>query len=107
MARTTHHRSHKVIEIKSKKHPLFIDRLIYIAAIVEPLFSLPQAYRIFSTGSAGDISLLSWTGFEFMTAIWIWWAIVHKDKMVLIYQGLFLIIDGSILVGAMMYGASW
>ncbi len=100
-------RQHKVIKVEQKKNPLLVDRLIYFAAIVEPFFSLPQAYQIFVTRSANDVSLLTWAGFQVMTAVWIWYAIVHKEKMILIYQGLYFIIDGLVLIGAIRYGATW
>lgn len=86
---------------------LMVDRLIYFAAIVEPLFSIPQAYTIFSTRSAQSVSIPAWLGFEFMTLIWIWYGIVHRDRMILIYQGLFFIIDGSVVVGALLYGGAF
>lgn len=71
---------------------------------MEPFFSLPQAYQIFANKSAGDISLLTWGGFQIMTAIWVWYAFVHKEKMILVYQGLFFIVDGAVIVGALLYG---
>lgn len=99
-----HGKSHKVISIQKKAKAKLVDRLIYFAAIIEPLFSLPQAYHIYSHQSAQDVSILSWIGFEFMTLIWVWYAITHREKMILVYQGLFLIIDGFVLVGAIIYG---
>lgn len=39
-----------------------------------------------------------------MTAIWVWYAFVHKEKMILVYQGLFFIVDGAVIVGALLYG---
>lgn len=86
---------------------ILVDRLIYLAAIVEPLFSLPQAYQIFHTHSAGSVSILTWLGFECMTLIWLWYAVVHKERMIFIYQGLFFIIDGAVLVGAVLYGGKF
>lgn len=94
----------KTIVVKKTIKPKIVDRLVYMAAIVEPLFSLPQAYQIYHNQSAADVSILSWIGFECMTLIWLWYGIVHKEKMILIYQGLFFIIDGSVLIGALYYG---
>jgi len=84
-----------------------VDRIIYIVAFVEPLFSVPQAYEIYSARSAVNVSVLSWLGFEAMTVIWLWYAAVHRDKLLLLYQGLFFIIDGSVVVGALLYGGSF
>jgi uncharacterized protein with PQ loop repeat len=98
-----HQKARKTLIVRKTVKPLAVDRLIYIAAIVEPLFSLPQSYHIFSTKSAADISIITWVGFELMTLIWIWYGIVHKEKTILIYQSLFFIIDGSVVVGALLY----
>jgi uncharacterized protein with PQ loop repeat len=94
------------LTVKKAARPLLVDRLVYLAAIVEPLFSLPQAYQIYHNRAAVSVSILSWIGFEVMTLIWLWYGIVHKEKMILVYQGLFFIIDGSILVGAIYYGGT-
>ncbi len=94
----------KVLVIRKATKPRIVDRLVYVAAIIEPLFSLPQAYQIYNDKAATNVSILSWLGFECMTLIWLWYGITHKDKMILIYQGLFFVIDGSVLAGATYYG---
>ena len=100
----THQKARKTLIVKKVVKPKLVDRLVYVAAIVEPLFSLPQAILVFRDRSAESISILSWIGFEVMTLVWLWYGYVHKEKTILVYQGLFFIIDGSILVGAVMYG---
>jgi uncharacterized protein with PQ loop repeat len=80
-----------------------IDRLIYAVAIIEPLFSLPQAYQIYHDKAAANVSILSWAGFEAMTLIWVWYGLVTRDTKVLLYQGLFFVIDGSVLLGAIHF----
>lgn len=102
--RYKHQKARKTLIVKKADKPKVVDRLTYMAAIVEPLFSLPQAYQIFHDRSAGSVSILSWIGFEVMTLIWLWYGVVHKEKMILVYQGLFFIIDGSVLFGAIYYG---
>lgn len=98
------HKARKTIVIKRTVRPRIVDRLIYLAAVAEPLFSLPQAYEVYHNRSAGSVSILSWLGFELMTLIWIWYGIVHREKTILIYQTLFFLIDGSVMVGAIYYG---
>lgn len=102
--RLQHRKHRKTIQIKNRANSNLVDRLVYLAAIIEPLFSLPQAYNIFHHKAAANVSILSWLGFEVMTLIWLWYGFVHKEKMIVIYQGLFFIIDGAVLVGAIYYG---
>lgn len=89
------------------KKELFIDKIILIAAIVEPLFTLPQVILIFRNKDASDISIITWLGFNLMTLIWIWYALIHKEKIVLIYQLLFFIINCFVIIGALVYGGQW
>lgn len=97
----------KAVRIYKSDKPLVVDRLTYIAAIIEPIITIPQAVLIFQTKSAAGISLLSWIGFQILTIIWIWYAIVHEERMILLYQGLFFIIQGFVIIGGIMYGAKW
>ena len=105
--RHKHQKTHKALVLKKATKPKIIDRIIYFAAIVEPLFSLPQSYQIFHDKAAANVSIAAWVGFEVMALIWLWYGIVHRDRMILIYQGLFFVIDGSVVVGAFVYGAKW
>jgi len=90
-----------------QKRQSFVDKLIIIVAVVEPLCTLPQAIGIFKNRNASGISILTWVGFNLLTIIWIWYAIVHKEKIVLIYQSLFFIFDSLLIIGAIIYGGTW
>lgn len=100
------HKKHALI-VKKHKKPLLVDRLTYAAAIIEPVITIPQALVIFRDQTAAGVSLSSWVGYEILTAIWIWYALVHKQRLILVYQGLFFIIQAVVIVGGFMYGASW
>lgn len=89
------------------KHKLFVDKIIFAAAIIEPIFTLPQAYIIFKNRNAADVSLVTWFGFNILTVIWLWYAIVHRDKVVLVYQGLFFVFNTLVIVGGLLYGGQW
>ncbi len=39
-----------------------------------------------------------------MALIWIWYAIVNRERIILIYQAMFFVIDSSVLVGAIHFG---
>ena len=85
----------------------FINKIILAAAIIEPLFTLPQAYIIFKNQDASDISLTTWIGFNVLTLVWIWYSIVNKEKVVLVYQGLYFILNTTVIIGALIYGGTW
>lgn len=105
--RHLHKKKRSVLISTKKAKPLIVDRLTYIAAIVEPVITIPQALVIFRDQTAAGISLLSWVGYEVLTAVWLWYAIVHKERLILVYQGLFFIVQAAVIVGGIMYGARW
>lgn len=84
-----------------------VDKLTLIAAVIEPLFMYPQAIQIFRYKTALGVSIPTWLGIDILTIVWIWYAVVHKQKMIFIYQGLFFIAITMTLVGALEYGGKW
>ncbi len=109
MSRLHRHQSVKkrTLVVKKTKKPLLVDRLTFVAAIVEPLVTLPQAYVIFRDQTAAGVSLSTWLGYELLTIVWLWYGITHKEKMILIYQGLFMVVQTIVIVGGIIYHAPW
>jgi uncharacterized protein with PQ loop repeat len=109
MSRYHRHQAKKrhVTVVKTTKHARLVDRATFIVAIVEPLITIPQAFDIFHNHTAAGISLSTWVGYELLTVVWLWYAVVHKEKMILMYQGLFMIVQTFVIIGGFMYGASW
>jgi uncharacterized protein with PQ loop repeat len=106
MPRYNHHQVQRTKPKRNKPKKL-IDRLVLLAAIAEPLLTVPQAIAIFSERTAAGVSLSTWVGYECMSVIWIWYAIVHRERMILLYQGLFCVVQSVIIVGGLLYGAHW
>ena len=105
--RMKHKKSHKALVVKKQAKPLWIDRLTYLVALIEPAITLPQLYLIFHDKTAAGISLSSWLGYEIFTVIWLIYGIVHKEKVIILYQTLWLILQAGVIVGGLMYGAKW
>jgi len=96
-------KKHKLNKAKSKS----IDRAVYFAAITEPALVVPQIIRIFSEQDASGVSLGTWVGFEVMTMIWVLYSIEHRQKMVFISSALFMVVQGLVIIGGLLHGASW
>lgn len=90
-----------------KKKEFLVDKIILAVAIIEPLCTVPQIYQIASSKDASNISIATWIGFNIMVFIWIWYAIKHKEKMILIYQSLFFILNTILIIYAVAYGGTW
>jgi uncharacterized protein with PQ loop repeat len=109
MSRYHHSRvkKHRTITVKKSKHSKLVDRATYIVAVLEPLVTVPQVITIFANKTAAGVSLATWVGYEVLTLVWIWYGIVHRDKLILLYQGLFLIVQTGVIIGGIIYGAKW
>lgn len=105
--RHLHTKKRHVLIVTKQVKPKLVDRLTLVAAIIEPLITLPQAAVIFQHRSATAVSLSTWVGYECLTIVWLWYAIVHREKMILLYQGLFFITQAAVVLGGLMYGAKW
>lgn len=94
--------THK-LKNKPAKKP-WIDKAVMIVAFVEPAAGIPQVIQIFHTRSANDISLSSWVIYQLVTVLWLIYGIAHKEKPIIWYQGLWLIVQTIIIIGIVMYG---
>ncbi|MBP9826892.1 hypothetical protein KBC99_00230 [Candidatus Saccharibacteria bacterium] len=88
---------------KPAKKP-WIDKAVMVTAFVEPLAGLPQVIQIFHTRSAKDLSLSSWVAYQLVTVIWLLYGITHKEKPIIIYQGLWLFVQTLVIIGIVIYG---
>jgi uncharacterized protein with PQ loop repeat len=103
-----HHKKKQRVLIATKKaDSRLVDRLTYGAAIVEPMITIPQVYQIFRDQSAAGISITAWIGYEILQIIWLWYGIVHKDKVIIVYSLLYGVIQMMVIIGAIMFGGKW
>lgn len=95
--------SHIQKHLHAKKKKDTFDYLLYFFTVGTPMFELPQAYAIYSTQSAANVSLWTW-GF-FMTAdiMWLVYAARNKLRPLLVMYSLFFIVESSIVVGILLY----
>jgi uncharacterized protein with PQ loop repeat len=100
-------KQHRVLVAQKKTKPRLVDRLTYVAAIVEPIITLPQVYQIFRDRSASGVSISAWIGYELLTLVWLWYGIVHKERMIIIYSALYAVVQLGVILGALLYGGKW
>ncbi|MCA9346511.1 hypothetical protein KC960_03410 [Candidatus Saccharibacteria bacterium] len=68
---------------------------------------MPQVYQIFHDKNAAGLSLMSWTGFEILNLVWLFYGIVHRDKVIIFYASSYGFVQIWVIVGGLMYGAKW
>ena len=90
-----------------KKYIPLADKLTYTAAMIEAFIVMPQVYQIFHDKNAAGLSLMSWTGFEIWNLVWLFYGIVHRDKVIIFYASSYGFVQLWVIVGGLMYGAKW
>jgi len=92
-----------------KKHPKpkgfgkYIETAAYIAGILGPIMTIPQAWKIFAEKSAEGVSLISWGSYILFAFVWLAYGIHHKEKPLIITMLLWIIIEIVIVTGIIIY----
>lgn len=95
-----HHHKYYLL-LKRKVTPL--DALVCFFAVAAPLFEIPQAYTIFSTRSAQDVSLSTWSFFTVSSLVWFIYGLQKRAKMIVLSSGLYFFIELIVVVGILRY----
>lgn len=95
-----HHHKYYLL-LKRKVAPL--DALVCFFAVAAPLFEIPQAYTIFSTRSAQDVSLSTWGFFTVSSLVWFIYGLQKRAKMIVLSSGLYFVIELIVVVGILRY----
>lgn len=88
----------------AKKETGFIYRLTLIAAVFQPLMTLPQAVQIYSTQDATGVSLWTWLGFLFFGSIFLIYGITYRLKPIILAQSLWFVMQLSVVIGILLWG---
>ena len=85
---------------KQKKY----DHLAYIIIGVTFFITLPQVIQLFQTQSAGDISLISWVGFIFISVFWLIYGFERKMFPIIVSSLVHLAVNFVMVYGILEYG---
>ena len=94
----------KQINKPSTKIQIIMDKLIYIVALVWPLLTLPQVWNVWIDKNAAGLSLFTWAAYVISPILWLIYGIVHKEKAIIFSNILWMTVDLSVLIGAIIYG---
>ena len=87
----------------TKPHPV-LDRLIYVAAIASPIMTLPQLWKIWIEQNASGISVITWSTYLIVSFVWLYYGVVHKERVIIFNQLIWLIMIPGIIIGTVLYG---
>lgn len=88
--------------VKKKKETL--DYFVYFASILGPIMTVPQAWTIWSSQSATNVSLITWLTYAVLSLIWLAYGIFHKEKPLIILNILLVTVNIIIVAGILVYG---
>jgi len=88
----------------NKRDTSFIYRLTLVAAVMQPLMTLPQAIQIYTTQDATGVSLWTWLGFLFFGSIFLLYGITYRLKPIIVAQSLWFAMQLSVVVGILLWG---
>lgn len=99
MVRHAHAQKH----LRKKAHRDMLDWVLYTFMVATPLFELPQVIKIYSTKSAQDVSLATWSFFALSNIAWIAYAIRHKLWLLVFIYSLYFVLEACIVTGIILY----
>lgn len=82
----------------------FVDRIILAVAVISPLMTLPQVFKIWYYQSAAGVSLITWASYLIFAVVWFSYGIFHKNKPIIVSSFLWFIVKLMVVIGIVRYG---
>ena len=80
-----------------------LNAVIMVVATASPLITLPQLSDIYIKKTASGVSSITWLAYIFTSTIWLYYGIIHKEKVIIINGVLGIILGASIFFGTLIY----
>jgi uncharacterized protein with PQ loop repeat len=84
--------------------PGLIKRLLGSLSIFTMVMTIPQVLAIWVGHRAAGISMVSWGAYLVSAAVWLWYGLQKRDKNIYLPCLGWIILDGAVIVGALLYG---
>jgi uncharacterized protein with PQ loop repeat len=75
------------------------NSIVLAMGVVEPLFTLPQAYNIWIKHNTVGVSLLTWSIFTIAAVVWCIYGVNIKSKPLAFSYAMYTIFNGIVVVG--------
>lgn len=72
--------------------------------VIGPVMTLPQVYAVWVLKQAEGVSVLTWASYVGTNLFWIAYGLVHREKPIILTYCLWIIMNGSVALGAIVYG---
>ncbi len=92
----------KFKQIHEKKWIIWIDKYIYLVAMVSIVMTLPQIYEIWILQKVAGVSVVSWGTYGTMSILWMVYGLGHKEKVIIYSNMVWIILDFMIVLGVLL-----
>jgi uncharacterized protein with PQ loop repeat len=100
-------RHHKPLKQPMPLDRKIINRIIIPVAVIQPLATIPQIITLFSRHDGTSLSIWCWLIYCVFDGMWLWYGISERQKAIILSAILFTIFEGTVLIGALLYGGHW
>ena len=80
-----------------------IAAIVLGMGIIEPLFTLPQAYNIWIKHETAGVSLATWAFFTIAAIVWFIYGITISSKPLVISYALYTIFNAIVVIGLLVH----
>jgi len=88
---------------KRDKDRSFLYRLTLIAAVVQPLTTIPQVYKVYTTHDVAGLSLFTWLSYALIGLVFLAYGIRYRLLPIALTQIIWFCLQMSIVVGILLY----
>lgn len=81
-----------------------LDAVVTAVGVLGPILTLPQTFKIYIGHDASGVSLITWGAYVAFSLPWILYGYMHRERPIVITYILWLIVDSSVFIGALIYG---
>jgi uncharacterized protein with PQ loop repeat len=81
-----------------------LRRLLGGMSIFTLLMTVPQVVTIWVGHQAAGVSVLSWSAYLLSALLWFWFGLKKQDRNIYLPCVGWIVMNGAVVVGALMYG---
>ncbi|MGH8742038.1 MAG: hypothetical protein ACREUN_14060 [Burkholderiales bacterium] len=81
-----------------------MKRLLGGVSVFTLVMTVPQILAIWVSRQAAGVSLLSWSAYWISALVWFWYGVRKRDWNIYLPCLGWLLLDGAVIVGAVIYG---
>lgn len=94
--------------VRQSRRPQAIVRTVcsdgmYIVALMSSLLTLPQMLQVWTQRQAFGVSLLTWSAYTVLAAIWLIYGLVRKERPIILSEACLLLVDFGVVLGVLIF----